>query len=146
MSAEDPLASPTLAQLYITQGHYERAESVLEAVLGAQPLNAHALALRERVDARRCAHLSLARQDTQLLARFAAPHELAEDVHVLLASWRLVGGRPVSEPLRSRACLGAEGELLFPAPAGPASACACLARLDAEGALEVLAVAEPLTW
>ncbi|HTQ07342.1 MAG TPA: tetratricopeptide repeat protein [Polyangiaceae bacterium] len=44
-----PVATLTLAEIYLAQGHVERALGVLEEVLAAEPEHAAALALRERV-------------------------------------------------------------------------------------------------
>lgn len=44
-----PVATLTLAEIYLAQGHIERALATLEEVLTAEPEHAAALALRERV-------------------------------------------------------------------------------------------------
>ncbi len=48
-----PVATLTLAEIYLAQGHVERALGVLEEVLAAEPEHAAALALRERILAER---------------------------------------------------------------------------------------------
>jgi Tetratricopeptide repeat len=44
-----PVATLTLAEIYLAQGHLERALAVLDEVLSAEPEHAAALALREQV-------------------------------------------------------------------------------------------------
>jgi hypothetical protein len=44
-----PVATLTLAEIYLAQGHVERALAVLDEVLGAEPEHAPALALRDRI-------------------------------------------------------------------------------------------------
>jgi hypothetical protein len=44
-----PVATLTLAEIYLAQGHVERALGVLDEVLAAEPEHAAALALRERI-------------------------------------------------------------------------------------------------
>ncbi|GEM_PF-1806758 len=45
----DPLASPTLAQLYVAQGHFGKARRVLASLLASDPFNGPALALQQRL-------------------------------------------------------------------------------------------------
>ena len=45
----EALASPTLALLYLAQGHPRRARATLAEVLEAEPENGYALALLERL-------------------------------------------------------------------------------------------------
>ena len=47
----DSLASPTMAQIFMRQGHWRRARETLDALLEAHPLAGPALALRARIDA-----------------------------------------------------------------------------------------------
>ena len=49
MKRRDPLASPTLAHLYVEQGHYTKAKAVLDTVIADDPCQGQALALRERL-------------------------------------------------------------------------------------------------
>jgi len=44
-----PVATLTLAEIYLAQGHFERALATLEEVLASEPEHAAALALRERI-------------------------------------------------------------------------------------------------
>ena len=142
----DPLASPTLAQLYVTQGHYERATRVLKAVLAADPANGHALALKKRLAARRGGEVKLERSAVGLAVHYRTGLRTGTGWHVVVETWGAKGGGATPRPLTSQPCPDRDGELSFTAPPGPGSASACLARLSSEGRLEVVAVAEPLTW
>lgn len=48
-----PVATLTLAEIYLAQGHYDRALAVVGEVLANEPDHASALALRERIEADR---------------------------------------------------------------------------------------------
>ena len=50
MSQNDRLVSPTLAQLYMAQGHRTRARETVEALLAEDPSQGVALVLRERLN------------------------------------------------------------------------------------------------
>ncbi|MBK8261790.1 MAG: hypothetical protein IPK80_10675 [Nannocystis sp.] len=45
------LASPTMAQIFMRQGHWRRARETLNALLAESPFAGQALALRDRIDA-----------------------------------------------------------------------------------------------
>lgn len=143
---EDPLASPTLAQLYVTQGHYARAAKVLDVVLESEPFNGHALALRTRLEQRKGARIEVEREGDTL--RIQYEHALDPDlaVHVVVAAWSRAGGQVRAQPMRSLPCATRRGRVEVAAPAGPGSACACLATLDPGGPLRVLAVTDTVTW
>lgn len=152
MSDAPALASATLAQLYIQQDHLEQARRVLARVLAADPLHGHALALQERLAARSRARLYAAyRPGRGLLVRWHdAP--VLPDLHLIAAVFRPVaGGVPGATVVRvtSARCSEEAGEHCFAAGEGgrtvPGSAALSLARL-AGGALEILAVHEPVSW
>jgi hypothetical protein len=146
MSSEDPIASPTLAQLYVTQGHYAHAAKVLDAVLEDEPFNGHALALRTRLEQRKTGRVELERSAAGVRVKYERPRLDDSAVHVLVSAWSMASGRPVPLPMRSVPCKTRRGKTELELPTGPGSACACLAALDPSGALRVLAVADPLTW
>jgi hypothetical protein len=47
----DPIASSTLAHLYVAQGHHRRARAMLSEVVTADPTDGHALVLLRRLSA-----------------------------------------------------------------------------------------------
>lgn len=66
LKAPSPVATVTLAEIYATQGHTERALSMLDEVLAAEPEHEAAQALRERLQSR------------SRRASLEAPHAIAE--------------------------------------------------------------------
>lgn len=146
MSTEDPIASPTLAQLYVTQGHYAHAAKVLDVVLQDEPFNGHALALRTRLEQRKAGRVELERTATGVRVKYERPRGDALDVHVIVSAWSMASGQPAALPVRSVPCGTRRGKNELEVPDGPGSACACLAVVDPAGALRVVAVADPLTW
>jgi len=144
MAAPDPLASPTLAQLYLGQGRLDRAREVLEALLRDDPYAGAALALHRRLATRERGTLTVRGGAQGLVVRY----ELAEiprdsvdaAVHVVLTIYELTPSGNTVQRVTSKSAGTASGELVFDAPAGPASATACLARLVA-GRVSILAVA-----
>lgn len=148
MAKHDPLASPTLAQLYIGQGHLDRARETIAKLLAEDPELGEALVLRDRLDATSQAKLEL-EVDREVILRWVVPARLWESLE-----------RPPSLVLCTQAAQGdrapyylsgtaeeASGELHLPFAFRSGSACACLAVLKGEGReFHVLAVAESASW
>lgn len=160
MSDAPALASATLAQLYMQQGHLEQARRVLGRVLAADPFHEHALALAARLACRSRARLYAAFQPGRgVVVRW---HDAPDDpaLHLILATFRPVTGAPgrASVHVTSTRCRSGAGEHTFPIPGGgrlaPASASLCLARLrvapgpggEPATGLEILAVHEAISW
>ena len=141
----DPLASATLAQLYVAQGHDARARRVLASVLESDPLNGHALALKKRLAAASNATLRIEKRAASLRLHFATKDGSVPD-EVRVASWRLVDGRPHASPAATLACADQRGKLDLPIPEGPGSASACLVRRGTGDEPVIIAVAEPQSW
>jgi hypothetical protein len=175
MSDAPVLATATLAQLYMQQGHLEQARRVLARVLAADPFHEHALALAARLAARSRARLYAAfHPDEGVVVRWHdAPDD--PDLHLILATFRPLPGAAGRTGLHvtSARCRTPAGEHTFPvagaARLAPASASLCLARLrptppgsrapgeatsgarspaDAAAGpgLEILAVHEAISW
>jgi hypothetical protein len=151
----EPLASPTLAQLYLAQGHVRRARATLEEVLDDDPYNGHALALLERmVDRPRPElHAGFVIDAGELELRWSVPSSLWPDpgLEARLTIVLAITTRRADPSLRftSLSCQGPRGSQRMPAPPGPASAAlALVAREHGHrfGALRFLAVADPLSW
>ncbi|MCB9569241.1 MAG: hypothetical protein H6710_18850 [Myxococcales bacterium] len=139
--ARDRLASPTMAQIYMRQGHYHRARETLDAVLEADPFAGAALVLRERLAILDGPALHARGDGRTLELRWqAAPPSGA---HLLVIAFR---GRSIY--VTSRPCAAADGRLTLelPPPHRPGSASVCLAEIGERGEPRILAVAEPLTW
>lgn len=144
MARKDPLASPTLAQLYVQQGHVGRARQVIDTLLEENPLNGHALAMRERL--RHVSEASLvAEQDgREIVLRWQKVHA-GPTVHlVLFFAWfeRAV----VRTRVESVACRTSSGEHRVRARPGPGSVVACIGRVEPGHGFVAAAVGEPLAW
>lgn len=142
MTPPDPIASATLARLYMTQGHWVRARSILDDVLTRAPFDGDALALRSRFEPPR-PRLAATLEDGQLSLRWQGvtdPH----GCHLVLC---MLGGRgPVPRPrVTSRPCTGAFGRHLMPTPWARGVLVSSLGRIDRLG-YAPLAVAEPMSW
>lgn len=143
MTRRDPLASPTLALLYIMQGHRTHAREVVEEVLGRDPRDGHALALRDRLRAHSEAILSCTDAGDALLVTWQrAP--AGRDLHVLISVF-VETGTGLQTFVTSTRCTSAVGSWRVSRPARPGSACACVGRLGEDG-LEILTVARPVSW
>ncbi|PRQ02225.1 hypothetical protein ENSA5_25600 [Enhygromyxa salina] len=142
------LASPTLAQLYLAQGHPGRARTICREVLADDPTNGYALALLERL--RRA---SAARLEARLEARFVPSSEAGIELGAgeLELSWSVPRGllaeyddarvdvvlaiaapratlvpQPTTLRYTSLRCLDLQATARREAPLGPASAAAIL--------------------
>ncbi|MFO7562701.1 MAG: hypothetical protein R6X02_08650 [Enhygromyxa sp.] len=152
----EPIASATLALLYLAQGHRTRARATISEVLELDPSNGYALALQDRVQPRLHAKLH---------ARFVASSTTGIDIGAgeLELEWSIpaavipeghrldvmVGFATRDRPslrLSSIACLDREGVQRIPAPLGPASAAIALVASKARGPLRLLAVSETISW
>ena len=69
----EPLASATLAALYVQQGHLDRAGKMVETLLARQPDSSLALALARRIRWLRPTTLEMWTGDTSLHLRLAEP-------------------------------------------------------------------------
>lgn len=160
----EPLASATLALLYLAQGHRSRAEATLREVLEIEPSNGYALALQDRMQPR---------PHARLLARFVASStgidtggiDIGVDLGIgeLELDWSIPRAMvPADHRLdvviafatRDRAslrftsipCLDRTAVQRIPAPLGPASAAVALLASKPCGPLQLLAIAEPISW
>ncbi|MEZ4385876.1 MAG: tetratricopeptide repeat protein [Nannocystaceae bacterium] len=151
-SSRRRLASPTMAQIYMRQGHYHRARETLDAVLQSDPTAGAALVLRERLDLldgptiRGRAVPSDAKHGGALELRWtgAGTRSGGSDTHALVVVFQ---GRGVY--VTSRRCDASDGEARIDLPrrgepTGAASV--ALVRLAADGEATPLAVAEAITW
>ena len=170
------LATATLAQLYLEQGHPARALAICREVLADDPTNGYALELERRLRVEAVATLAVRFVSSsaagvelgvgQLELRWSVPRHLLAthddarlDVVVAIAVAREAAreGPPVLRYTSVR-CLDLEASARLDVPLGPASAAVALmlsastdrrvalTELRLRPALRVLAVAEPISW
>jgi hypothetical protein len=146
VTSTDPLATGTLANLYLAQGHTERALDIAAQRLRDDPLDGAALAIRARVSAVRTATLELESIPGAVVVRWAVstgappPAEL----HLVLATVR--AARRPSPHFSSLRCAGPRGEAEVALNPGPASGAVALATLDEDRRVRILAAALLPSW
>jgi hypothetical protein len=140
MTLRDPIASPTLAQLYIAQGHLRKARSVVAEVLERDPLDGHALHLASRLRAVGDAQLTASVAAGEIALRWQGIPAVPQ-AHVVLVCF--AGGvvRVGSIP-----CTAATGRWAAPCPPAPGSAAACIGRVVAGRGFIAVTVARPVSW
>ncbi len=140
MSANDPIASPTLAQLYIAQGHLRKARAVVEEVLERDPLDGHALHLASRLRAVGEAQLTATLEAGEIALQWQKVPSVPA-MHVVLLCFV---GRTVR--VTSVPCATRSGRWAAPRPERPGSAAACIGRVVAGRGFVPIAVARPVSW
>jgi len=144
----DPIATPTLARLYLGQGHLDRARAVLDDCLARDPWDGHALALRDRLAARSEAVLTITHADEQLHLAWngleRSPRVGAHPVVVLVAITQ--AGAPIATWVTSTRCGAAFGTWDTSVPFARGSACACIGDVVPGRGFSVLTVARPISW
>ncbi len=143
MRPPDPIASATLARLYMAQGHWVRARAILDEVLARTPFDGDALALRSRLQPAR-PRLAATVEDEALCLRWqgvSAP----DQCHVVVAMWG-GDGMPPRSLVTSRPCTGAFGRHHLPRPWPRGVLVAAVGRVVADGGFTPQVVAEPLGW
>jgi hypothetical protein len=144
MMSRDPLASPTLAQLYIEQGHLRRARKVLDAVLAEHPLQGQALAMRDRLRHAGEGSLVCEHQGREVHLRWQKV-ATSPGLHlVMVTTWR--EGETVRKRVESVRHERSAGEHRCRAREGPASFVACIGAVDPAHGFVAMAVADPITW
>ncbi len=138
----DPIASATLARLYIEQDHLGRARSVVDAVLRRDPLDGHALALRDRLRAYSHARVDCRVEGDELRVtwRRLAGARLAT-VRIAICTGRATERRYVDVP-----CKRPNGSHRMALPEYPASAVACILGPGKGTTRTPVAVSSPIAW
>ena len=168
---ERRLASPTLAQLYLEQGHPERAREICTELLARDPSNGYARVLLERLQVEPAAQIEARFVERsaagigigELELRWSVPRALLRgyaDARVDLVIAVSVEREGITSALRytSVRCRELDGVHEFQAPIGPASAAVALVVGSARTRpsvlthsahhrpLRFLAVAPPISW
>lgn len=100
-----PVATLTLAEIYLAQGHTDRALAVLAEVLATEPDHTAALALRDRIERR------------------GEPHRVPASVRIAVETEDVTPGRPINLPADVREePKGVESAEEPPPPPAPAVA------------------------
>jgi tetratricopeptide repeat protein len=139
----DPLATPTLARLYLGQGHFDRARAVLTACLQRDPKDGHALALLRRIDARSDASLAMTLNGDRLLLKWTGVARPSTRSVVVVAIAAMAG--TAARWVTSMRCKDPFGRWECPLPFPRGSASACIGHVDSTG-WAVDTVARPLSW
>jgi hypothetical protein len=140
----DPIATPTLARLYLGQGHVERARDVIEDCLARDPWDGHALALRDRLAARSEATVTVGHSGELLQLAWNGVEQPARASVVLVAI--TLSGAPIATWVTSTPCATAIGSREIAVPFARGSACACIGYVEPGRGFAVLAVARPVSW
>ncbi len=142
-STRDPIASTTIARLYIAQGHRRKAARMLTALLERTPGDGAALHLQQRLATTECPTLIASVDDTVLEVSWEAVRE-APARHVVVVSYLGAGTVPRVQ-VTSVACNESSGVCTFARPGEPGSAAICLGFVGPEGFIAE-AVTSPLVW
>lgn len=146
----DPVASSTLAALYIAQGHERKAARVLKAVLDDDPFDGAALELSRRLEGPALASLTVDVDETSIALSWtcsvehADTDESSEQLHVVLIRYA-DNGHGFNARVDSVRCDGPRGRWKVARPRSGGSAVATLGRVTARGFTPV-AIARPVAW
>ena len=141
MNRADPIASATLALLYVSQGHRTKAQRVLEEVLTRDPLDGPALALRQRLAIPSHAVLGIAVDEQDITVEWQGA---VGPVHAVVFLVRVVGNR-VTRRVTSARCEDAFGRWSLRRPWASGSAVGCLGQMTPAG-FQPIVTARPVTW
>lgn len=139
----DPIASTTIARLYLAQGHRRKAARMLDALIDGDPADGSALHLRERLDRTEMPTLTAAVDETHLEITWEGVRD-APPRHVVVVSYLGDATLPRIQ-VTSVACTEALGECAFARPTEPGSAAVCLGFMT-PGGFVAEAVTSPLVW
>jgi hypothetical protein len=143
MTRPDPIASPTLARLYLAQGHEGKARAMVDRLRAADPYDGDALALATRLG-RSPGRLSTRVASDDLVVQWQG---IACDdaTHVIAVTTR-PGPDGVRTGVTSVRCTEPFGRVRFARPQGRGALAACIGQLRPGHGLVVLAVATPVHW
>lgn len=143
MTQPDPIASPTLALLYVSQGHVPRARAILDELIDRDPDDGHALALAHRLGPPPGRiHAKLEGGDLVVTWQGIV---VRPPVYVVAVTARSVGAR-VRTGVTSVRCRSPFGRVQFACPEGHGTLAACIGRVVPGGGFVAVAIAAPLAW
>lgn len=141
--SRDPIASTTIARLYLAQGHRRKAARMLEALIDRNPADGGALHLRERLEATTVPTVTAAVDDEHLEVTWESVRAEPQR-HVVIVSFLGDGALPRTV-VTSVACEDAAGACTFARPREPGSASICVGFVGPSGFVAE-AVTSPLVW
>ncbi|MEM6296170.1 MAG: tetratricopeptide repeat protein [Myxococcota bacterium] len=146
MSARDPIASTTIARLYIAQGHLRKAARMLDALLDQDADDGAALHLRTRLRAMQAPTLTASVDDTALEIGWDAVPQGPDEPqrHAVIVSYLAAGTLPQVH-VTSVPCKEAADACTFDRPQQPGSAVVSLGYVGESGWVAE-AVTSPLVW
>ncbi len=139
----DPIASTTIARLYLAQGHRRKAARMLSALLEREPGDGAALHLQQRLERTASPTLTASVDDAVLEVSWESVRSDPAR-HVVVVSYLGVGTLPKVQ-VTSVACEDASGACTFARPRAPGSAVVCLGFVGPDGFVAE-AVTSPLLW
>lgn len=144
MSERDPIASPTLALLYLAQGHFGRARTIVAQLLERDPTDGQALVLARRLAARGNARIGCDIEPQHIVLTWQGV-EVEPDTHVV---WVLTARDGGSARMRvsSARCDRSFGSIERPVPWPRGAVSCCIARIDPGHGFVPLAVGPACTW
>ena len=143
MTSGDPIASPTLALLYLAQGHAPKARAMLNELLDDDPLDGHALALARRIGPPP-ARINVRLEEGDFVVTWQGV-PIRPEAHVLAVTARCDGAR-VRTGVTSAPCRAPFGRVAFARPPGHGALAACIGRVVRGRGFVALAIAAPLCW
>ncbi len=141
--SRDPIASTTIARLYLAQGHRRKAARMLEALLERDPCDGAALHLRDRLEQTFVPTLTASVDEEHLDVSWESVRS-APPRHVVVVSFLGEGTLPRVQ-VTSVPCEEARGACTFARPRAPGSASICLGFIGPSGFVAE-AVTSPLVW
>lgn len=143
MTSGDPIASPTLALLYLAQGHAPKARAILNELLHADPFDGHALALAHRIGPPP-ARMNVRMEDGDFVVTWQGV-PIRPEMHVLAVTTRSDGAR-VRTGVTSAPCRSPFGRVAFARPQGHGALAACIGRVVRGRGFVAVAIAASVSW
>jgi hypothetical protein len=141
--SRDPIASTTIARLYLAQGHRRKAARMLDALIDRDPADGAALHLRERLEATTVPTVTAAVDEEHLEITWESVRAQPQR-HVIVVSFLGEGALPRTV-VTSIPCEDAAGACTFARPREPGSASVCVGFVGPSGFVAE-AVTSPLVW
>lgn len=144
MNTRDPIASSTLAHLYVAQGHLRKAKSVLSEVLERSPDDGHARVLLRRIAARSEASLTATADDEGI--EFSWQGLPSTRGMMLVTVWVVDEGRATTPRVESTPCTRTAGRWRSARSSDSGALAGCIGRVVAGRGFVPVATCEPVCW